>query len=69
MLLPAESKSQRYVTEQEIEAITGRKVQTLRNDRHRGRGFPYRKYGKSVRYFLPEILAIMEQHRIDPEAM
>jgi len=59
----------RYITEHEVEALTGRKVQTLRNDRHRGRGFPYRKYGKSVRYFLPEILAIMEKHRIEPEGL
>jgi len=67
--LSSDSKSRRYITEQEVAAITGRKVQTLRNDRHKRRGFPYRKFGKSVRYFLPEILAIMESHRIDPEAM
>jgi len=65
----ADSKSHRYISEFEVEALTGRKVQTLRNDRHRGRGFPYRKYGRQVRYFLPEILAIMESHRIDPEAI
>jgi hypothetical protein len=62
----ADAKSQRYITEHEVEAITGRKVQTLRNDRHKGRGFPYRKFGRQVRYYLPEILTIMEQHRIDP---
>lgn len=64
--LPSDLKSQRYITEQEVAAITGRKVQTLRNDRHMRRGFPYRKFGKSVRYFLPEIQAIMESHRIEP---
>jgi hypothetical protein len=68
MSLTVDLKSQRYLTEQEVAALTGRAVQTLRNDRHRRRGFPYRKFGKSVRYFLPEILAIMESHRIDPEA-
>ncbi len=69
MSLPIDLKSQRYLTEQEVAALTGRAVQTLRNDRHNRRGFPYRKFGKSVRYFLPEILAIMESHRIDPEAL
>jgi hypothetical protein len=59
----------RYLTEKEVTALTGRAVQTLRNDRHKGRGFPYRKFGRQVRYFLPEILAIMEQHRIEPEAL
>ena len=69
-LLSTDLKSQRYLTEQEVAALTGRSVQTLRNDRHLGRGFPYRKmFSKSVRYFLPEILAIMEIHRIDPENM
>lgn len=62
-------KSNRYVTEHEVAELTGIAVQSLRNHRSIGRGFPYRKYGKSVRYFLPEILAIMESHRIDPEAM
>jgi hypothetical protein len=66
--LPSDLKSQRYITDQEVSALTGRAVQTLRNDRHKGRGFPYRKFGKSVRYYLPEILAIMEGHRIEPEA-
>jgi hypothetical protein len=65
-VLPSDPKSQRYITEQEVSALTSRAVQTLRNDRHKGRGFPYRKFGKSVRYFLPEILAIMESHRIEP---
>ena len=69
MLLPSDLKSQRYLTEREVAALTGRKVQAFRNDRHMRRGFPYRKLGKSVRYFLPEILAIIESHRIDPETM
>jgi len=67
--LPSDLKSQRYITEQEVSALTGRAVQTLRNDRHKGCGFPYRKIGKSVRYYLPEILAIMESHRIEPAAL
>ena len=68
-VLPSDLKSQRYLKDVEVAALTGRAVQTLRNDRHLGRGFPYRKFGKSVRYFLPEILAIMESHRIEPEAL
>lgn len=66
----SQSDSQsRYITEQEVAVLTGIKVQTLRNSRHMRRGFPYRKFGKSVRYYLPEILAVMEGHRIDPEAV
>ncbi len=68
-VLPSDLKSQRYITEQEVSALTGCAVQTLRNNRHKGCGFPYRKIGKSVRYYLPEILAIMESHRIETEAL
>jgi hypothetical protein len=69
MSLSNDLKSQRYLTEREVAALTGRAVQTLRNDRHRGRGFPYRKFNGQVRYSLPEILTIMEQHRIEPEGL
>ena len=68
-VLPSDLQSQRYLKDVEVAALTGRGVQSLRNDRHLGRGFPYRKFGKSVRYYLPEILAIMESHRIEPEAL
>ncbi len=64
--LPSDLKSQRYITEQEVSALTGRAVQTLRNDRSKGCGFPYRKIGKSVRYYLPEVLSIMEANRVTP---
>jgi len=59
----------RYLTEKEVAAITGRAVQTLRNDRHKGQGFAYIKFGRSIRYRLSDILAAMERHRIEPEAI
>ena len=62
-------KTNRYLTEKEVAELTGIPVQTLRNHRHVRRGFPYRKFGKHVRYLLAEVLATMEQHRIDPEAV
>ena len=67
--LSPDLQKHRYLTEKEVAALTGRAVQSLRNDRHRRRGFPYHKIGKSVRYSLSEILAIMESHRIEPEAL
>jgi hypothetical protein len=36
----------RYITEVEVSKITSRALQTLRNDRHCGRGFPYVKLTK-----------------------
>jgi hypothetical protein len=63
--LPPELQKFSYLTERQVSELTGRALQTLRNDRFRGRGFPYRKIGKSVRYSLTEILAIMESRRIE----
>jgi hypothetical protein len=64
--LPPELQKFKLLTEQQVSLLTGRAVQSLRNDRHVGKGFPYRKMGKSVRYALAEILAIMESYRIEP---
>lgn len=56
------------VTEIEAAQITGRAVQTMRNDRHKCRGLPYIKLGRSVRYSLKDIQAYIQKKRIDPEA-
>ncbi|MDO9533279.1 MAG: DNA-binding protein [Deltaproteobacteria bacterium] len=65
--LPPELQKFRFITEQQVSLLTGRALQSLRNDRHVGKGFPYRKLGKSVRYALAEILAIMDSYRVEPE--
>lgn len=53
-----------YITEKEVARITSRALQTLRNDRHRGRGIPYSKIGASVRYSVHDVLEFMEGHKI-----
>jgi predicted DNA-binding transcriptional regulator AlpA len=53
-----------YITEHEVAKITGRAVRTLRDDRFKGKGFPYVKLGRSVRYDEKEIIAIMEAGRV-----
>ena len=58
----------RWVEPMEVERITGKKLQTLANERYRGTGIPYYKVGASVRYKLADVLSFMERHRIDPEA-
>ena len=54
-----------YVNEKEVSKITGRALQTLRNDRHCGRGFAYVKLGRSVRYSLQDVLSYMESRKIE----
>ncbi len=58
---------QQFLTEKEVAELTGPAVPTLRNDRHKSRGFPYHKIYGSVRYRLADILASMDKCRIDPE--
>jgi hypothetical protein len=67
--LSPELQQHRYLTEKEVAALTGRAVQTLRNDRFKGQGFAYIKFGRSVRYRLSDILAAMESRRIETEAI
>jgi hypothetical protein len=57
-------KIPQYIDEREVSKITGRALSTLRNDRYMGRGFPYCKIGKSVRYLLDDVLAYVEAGRI-----
>ncbi len=53
-----------YLTEKQVAELTGRAVQTLRNDRFMGKGFPYVKMGRSVRYSLDEIHDYMKSRTI-----
>lgn len=59
------AKETRYVDENKVSKITGRAVQTLRNDRFLKKGIPYIKVGRSVRYDLQEVIDFMESRRID----
>ncbi len=58
----------KYITEKMVSESTSLKLPTLRNHRHLGRGIPYIKIGRSVRYDPDDVAAYMESHRIDPEA-
>lgn len=55
----------KYITEKEVSKMTGRAVPTLRNDRFKGKGFPYIKIGKSVRYDEEVVIAIMEDSQVE----
>ncbi|OPY64750.1 MAG: Helix-turn-helix domain protein [Syntrophorhabdaceae bacterium PtaU1.Bin034] len=57
----------KYLTETEVAELTRRAVQTLRNERCQGRGFPYVKIGKSVRYLRADVMASMAAHKIIPQ--
>lgn len=56
-----------YLTEDEVSKITRLAKQTLRNDRCQGRGIPYVKIGRSIRYPSPDVHGYMQSHKIVPE--
>ncbi|NIO20084.1 MAG: helix-turn-helix domain-containing protein [Candidatus Aenigmarchaeota archaeon] len=56
-----------YLTEREVAKITKRALPTLRNDRHLGKGIPFIKRGRSVRYSLADVIAWMEAGRVNTE--
>lgn len=54
-----------YLNEKEVAAITGRAVQTIRNDRFNRRGIPYYKVSnRTIRYKSEDVIAFMENRRI-----
>lgn len=67
--LPSELHHFKYLTDRQVEDLTGIKRQTLANQRCRGVGIPYSKVGHSIRYALKDVLAVMQTHRINPEAL
>jgi hypothetical protein len=56
-----------FLDDKQISKILAKSPQSLRNERQQGRGLPYYKIGKSVRYKLSEVLEILERCRIEPE--
>lgn len=61
------NKDIQYLTEIEVSRMTRIAVQTLRNNRFRRRGIPYRKVGRSIRYRLDEVVDFMEARKIHYE--
>ena len=59
-------EEKKFINENEVSRITGLSVQTLRNWRFQGKGIPYVKAGRSVRYLYQDVIAYMEDRKILP---
>lgn len=59
----------RYLTEHEVSEITARSLSALRKDRHFGRGIPYSKLGRQVRYAQADVDRYMASCRIETRAI
>jgi len=56
----------RFINEYEVATITALSVQTLRNWRNQGKGIPYVKAGRSVRYKYQDVITYMDARKILP---
>ena len=54
-----------FGTEADVERITGRKRRTLQKDRCQGRGFPFYRFGRQIRYDLREVRAVVRAGRVE----
>ena len=63
-----DTTEQVYLTPKQLADKTGISVQTLANDRHLRRGFPYSKRGKSILYFWPDVHTELQSTKIRPDA-
>ena len=61
--------NKRYLTEHEVSEITSRSLSALRKDRHFGRGIPYSKLGRQVRYAQADVDRYMTSCRIETRAI
>ncbi|MCG2750373.1 MAG: helix-turn-helix domain-containing protein [Desulfobacteraceae bacterium] len=51
----------------EAAKLAGQKAQTWHNNRHLGRGCPYTKIGRSIRYLAKDVEEYITKGRIVPE--
>jgi len=56
-----------FMNEYEAAEWTGFPVQTLRNNRWLGKGLPYIKFGRTVRYSRQDVLNFLKKHEIQPK--
>lgn len=57
-----------WLTERQVHDLTTLSLSTLRSHRFYGKGIPYSKIGRSVRYSLADVVAFMEAKRILPRS-
>lgn len=54
-----------YVSPQELSRLTGIPEGSLANQRSKGVGLPYTRFGKLIRYKLSDVEAVLEQNRVE----
>lgn len=60
-------EKEKLLKDTQVSEMIGLAAQTLRNDRHAGRGLPYFKIGSSVRYRWSDVVEYLERRRVVPK--
>lgn len=55
-----------FISENEVALITGLATGTLRNWRFVGKGMPYHRIGRAIRYDYNDVIEFMRVQRIEP---
>jgi len=54
----------RFLNEKELSKLIGRSLSTLRHDRRKGKGVPFIKIQRQVKYDLDDVLCFMESNKV-----
>ena len=58
---------QKFLTDEEVAKRLNLSPQTLRNWRCMGKGLPYVKFGRAIRYDVNDVDAFSDAHRVVPQ--
>ena len=59
-----EKQIRRYINEKKVSELTNISTSTLQQHRWQGKGLPYIKIGRTVRYLESEVLAYLDQLKV-----
>ncbi len=57
----------RYLTDKQVAQMTGKAVQTLRNERYKRTGINFIRMGGAVRYDIQDVIKYMNDHKVQTE--
>lgn len=63
---PVHADSDPMLTEKQTASMVNLSTSTLQKNRHFGKGLPYVKFGRAIRYQLSAIRAFIAEHQIQP---
>ena len=63
--LPPNLENSQLLNDKQVAKLTGRALQTVRNDRFNRQGIPYVRVGRSIRYKVQDVLNFIQKNRIE----